>query len=82
MNIGGLTIENFLGEKFLERFRVFNPTSLFPPDFNMLKDSRCPLCNYKLYFPRSGKIAFCKSKRNDKFVITKARLDSYLKSVS
>lgn len=55
-----------LTEQYLKKFKVFLPTTLFPPDWNALKDKRCPICFNKLYFPRNGKIALCKGKKHKK----------------
>lgn len=57
-------------DKYLERFRVFHEKSLFKPDFNQLKDFRCPVCLNRLYWNRDKSLAICKSKRKDKFIIT------------
>lgn len=61
-------------EDYLKRFRVFHSTSLFPPDFNLLKQMKCPICARKLYFNRDQSKAFCKSKQKDKFFITRNTL--------
>jgi hypothetical protein len=53
----------------LSKFKVHNPKTLFPPNFEMLQKNKCPICGRKLYIPRNKKIAYCKSKANDKFVI-------------
>jgi hypothetical protein len=61
-------------EEYLSRFKVYNPVSLFPPDFSNLSKNLCPICGRKLYLTRDKKLARCKSKANDKFVITSQRL--------
>ena len=58
-------------EKYMSRFRVFYPKSLFEPDFSLLKKGRCPICYRKLYWNMDKTIARCKSIRNDKFFIRK-----------
>lgn len=58
-------------DSYLERFRVFNPQTLFPPNFENLKENLCPICNRKLYWNREQSKAFCKSKQKDKFFITR-----------
>lgn len=70
-----LNIESILGENYLKRFRIFYPQTLFPPDFGMLKDFRCPICFKKLYWNLGRSIARCKSVRKDKFFIRKDVLD-------
>lgn len=67
--VGGL-----LSDKYLERFRVFNAKTLFPPNFELLQKNLCPICGRKLYLTRNKKIAYCKSKKKDKFIITSQRL--------
>lgn len=73
---------NTTTEEFLKRFRVFNPQTLFGPDFEMLRKFRCPVCSRKLYWRADKKIAFCKSKMRDKFFITQHRLLSLGGSLS
>lgn len=65
-------------EKYLKKFRIFYPKSLFQPDFNLLKEFRCPICTCKLHWQRDGKIARCKSKKGDKFFIRKETLSKLL----
>lgn len=47
------------------------PDTLFPPDWEALKKSRCPLCYSKLKFPREVSIALCNSKKHGKNFIIK-----------
>ena len=56
-------------EDYLRRFKVFNPKTLFPPNFGNLQKNLCPICGRKLYLTRDKRIARCKSKVNDKFII-------------
>lgn len=56
-------------EKYLSTFRVHNPKTLFPPNFELLQKNLCPLCSRKLYITRNKKIAYCKSKQKDGFII-------------
>lgn len=72
--VGGLFLKDYL-----ERFRIHYPKSLLDPDFNMLKDFRCPICYCKLHWQRDQKIARCKSKRKDKFFIRKSTFDKITK---
>lgn len=56
--------------EYLKTFKIHNPVTLFPPNFENLKKNLCPICNRKLYLTRDKKIARCKSKKsNDKFII-------------
>lgn len=61
-------------QKYLERFTVYNPQTLFPPNFENLQKNLCPICNRKLYITANKKLAYCKSKVNDKFTISSKRL--------
>ncbi len=61
-------------QQYLERFRVFNPKTLFPPDFSSLQKNKCPICGRKLYITANKKMAYCKSKVNDGFTISGRRL--------
>lgn len=56
-------------EDYLKKFKVHNPQTLFPPNFENLQKNKCPICGRKLYLTKNKKIAYCKSKQNDKFVI-------------
>lgn len=70
-----MNIQKILGDKYLERFRVFNPSTLFPPNWDCLLKGRCPLCENKLKTTRKGNIAYCRGKKHKKsFVITVAKL--------
>lgn len=66
-------------EKYLSRFKVYNPKTLFPPTAEefvyWVSRNKCPLCQKKLYLRADKKIARCKSKKsNDKFIITGKKL--------
>jgi rRNA maturation endonuclease Nob1 len=61
-------------EEYLKHFKVYNPKTLFPPSFENLQKNLCPICGRKLYLTRNKKMAYCKSKQNDKFAITSKRL--------
>lgn len=70
------TIESLLTEKYLERFKVYYDQSLFPPDWELLRKMKCPVCGNKLKFPLQRKIAYCKGARHTKtFIITKQTLE-------
>jgi len=66
---------NLNAEQYLARFKVYNPKSLFPPNFELLRQGNCPICTRKLYWNMRKDKMFCKSKKsNDKFMITRATL--------
>jgi len=67
-------IQNYITEDYLSRFRRFKDSSLFEPDFSMLKKFRCPVCSRKLYWKADKSMAYCKSKFKDKFFISQKRL--------
>lgn len=57
-------------EKYLSKFKVYIPETLFPLNWNALKEKRCPICSCKLYLPRDNKkIVYCKSKKHKRFII-------------
>lgn len=56
-------------DQYLSKFRVHNPKTLFPPNFELLQKNLCPICGRKLYLRRDKKIAYCKSKQKDRFII-------------
>lgn len=61
-------------DEYLNRFKVYNSQTLFGPDFSLLEQNRCPLCGMKLHIRADKKLAFCRSKYKDKFVIGAQRL--------
>jgi len=68
--------------KFLERFKVHTPRTLFEPtawDLTYwLTKRKCPLCYKKLYVDTKGN-GRCKSKKsNDKFFIKSDSLKKYI----
>lgn len=56
---------------YILKFKVYNTPSLFSPDFNLLKEMRCPICTRKLYWNKNKSKAFCKSKVKDRFFISR-----------
>lgn len=64
-------------EEYLRRFRIHYPKSLFEPDFNFVKEFRCPICYRKLYWNLNKSIARCKSVKKDKFFIRKEVLQKF-----
>lgn len=66
-----MRISELLGEKYLERFRVYHEVTLFPPNWEALKKYRCPLCGNRLQLPRTGKLAMCKGIKHRKPFIIK-----------
>lgn len=69
-----MEINNYIKTDFLKHFKIYYPRSLFEPDFNYLKEFRCPICLHKLYWNRDKTIARCKSIKRDKFFIKKETL--------
>lgn len=75
-----LNVDEILGKDFMSRFKVYQASSLFEPDLNLLKEKRCPVCTRRLYANRAGTIWRCKSKMaNDKFFIRNEILTKFLK---
>lgn len=69
------TIQELLGQEYLKRFKIYYPQILFEPNWNALKDYRCPICGLKLKFNRNHTIAMCRSTKHLKpFVITSKKL--------
>lgn len=69
---------------FLDKIKVIKRAHLFElqPDFSLVAQGKCGVCGRKLKFPRSGKIAYCGSKKcpaRPKFVITMKKLQDFLK---
>lgn len=63
-----IDVEQYLKEK---NFRVFQESTLFPPNWEALKQKRCPLCENKLKVTKNKKLAICSGKKHKKpFVIT------------
>ena len=70
-----LNIQQILGDKYMEKFKIYHEQTLFPPDWNMLKENRCPLCFNLLHFPLKGNVVYCKSNKHRKqFVISEEKL--------
>ncbi len=73
---------NFDVEKYLSRFKIYKPTTLFEPTKDditrALLQKKCILCGRRLYQNRKGDKWFCKSKTaNDKFMILDSTLKKY-----
>lgn len=69
------TIQELLGQEYLKRFKIYYPQILFEPNWNALKDYRCPICGLKLKFIKDNTLAICKGKKHLKqFVITSKKL--------
>lgn len=66
---------NILGKDWLENLKknIKHYPTLFSPNWEMLKQYRCPFCGNKLKLPRSKKILICSGKKHLKpFVIKDA----------
>ena len=59
--------------KYLERFKVHNPKTLFPPTqkefVKSIQEGKCPICLRKIYWKKDLSLGFCRSKVKDGFVI-------------
>jgi hypothetical protein len=53
-------------QQILSRFKVYTPSTLFEPDYSLLKEKRCILCGNKLRNLRNGTRAICTSKKHRK----------------
>lgn len=74
-----MDISHYLTEKYLERFRIFHEITLFPPDWELLKKNRCPICGNKLKENKQKTIRYCKGKKHrNNFVI---RNDTFQKLI-
>lgn len=77
-----LNITGILGDKYMDRFKVFHEQTLFPPTWESLLHDRCPLCNNKLKFPLNRKIAICGGTKHRKpFVIGLDKLKDVKNSI-
>ena len=67
-------------EEYLSRFKVFkNSYPLEREDFiKWLPQMKCPICHRRLYWTLDGRIARCKSKKEDKFFITAETLEKFI----
>lgn len=66
-------------KQYLERMRVFNSQTLFPPNWPALLLFKCPLCGNKLKLSRRG-VYLCNGKKHgEQFIITKKRMEAILK---
>lgn len=58
-------------QNYLDRFKVFYPQTLFPPNWEALVEGRCPYCGNKLKHSSQRLISFCRGVKHAKsFVIT------------
>ena len=73
-----MDIKELLGQKYLERFQVYNRETLFEPFWGALLERRCPLCGNKLKKPLRREIMYCYGKKHGKspFFIDMKRLNS------
>ncbi len=62
-------------DDFMKRFTLYHADTLFPPNWDALKDNRCILCGNRLKFPKAKVMAYCASKKHKRFVITLSRLE-------
>lgn len=62
------SISDYLND-YLKRFKIVNPDTLFPPNWEVLKENRCPLCFNRLKFPKGKNVAICNGVKHKTFVI-------------
>lgn len=76
-----MELNNLKIEEMMSRFKVYQQKTLFPLTaweiYYWLHQFKCPLCQKKLYWNRDKKIARCKSKKKDSFIITREKLKEY-----
>lgn len=74
------SITKSLGDKFIEKFKIFPEQTLFDIDIRVaIEKHRCPYCFNKLKFPLKGNIALCNSKKHGKpFLISINKLNAIL----
>jgi hypothetical protein len=53
-------------QELLKGIKTYVPTTLFDlsPEWDKLKENRCPICGTKLTFPQKSKVAICRGKRH------------------
>jgi len=73
-------IKSFFKE-ITDRLEVRYADTLFPPQWENLKEQRCPLCSCKLYLSRRG-VYFCKSVKHKRFVIREKTYKELQKKMS
>lgn len=65
-----MEISELLGQRYMERFRVFHSITLFEPYWENLRKEKCPICGNKLQLPLNKKIFYCRGVRHKKpFII-------------
>lgn len=61
---------------YLDKFKYYPELTLFPLQWENLKEKRCAICGNKLRFPLKGKYAFCNGVKHLKpFLILKSKLN-------
>lgn len=69
-------------QDYLDKFKVFHEQTLFPPNWDALKENRCPLCSCLLKFPYNRSVAICRSKKHKKSFIIKLNILDKIKNGS
>jgi hypothetical protein len=73
--INMIQIQELLGKEYLERFKVYYPVTLFSPNWEALREHRCPICSNRLKFAKNNKLAICNGRKHKKsFVISNKKL--------
>lgn len=71
------SIEHILGKDFLQRFKLYYPDTLFPLNWDLLKEKRCPICGNKLTIPLKRDRAICRGQKHPRpFIIKKSKLQN------
>ena len=72
-----MNIKELLGDKYMERFKVYSRETLFEPYWDGLLKKMCPLCGNKLKETRNKRIAYCNGSKHrlSPFFIDKKRLN-------
>ena len=72
-------MKNLFEDYNLSRF-IVDPNLISREDLlEWIPQFKCPRCHRRLYWTLDGRIARCKSKKEDKFFITAETLDKFLK---
>ena len=61
---------------YLKKLKINHEQTLFPMNWDALKEDRCPYCSNRLYCRRDNDMMFCKGKKHLKrFTIKKTTLE-------
>lgn len=60
-------------EKYMKRFRIFYPQTLFEPNWKALNVQCCPLCGNKLKLTQNHKIFYCHGRKHLRPFVMKSK---------